>query len=51
MDCFDLEEDEQGLSFTVGGDENGELLDTVFEEVQQLTIGDSKIVSTTINYV
>ena len=48
MDCFNLEEDE-GLSFSVGADENTnnhDQLDTVFEEeTQKINSTDSKIVS------
>ena len=46
MGCFDLEEDE-GLSFSVGNNENGNNheLNTVFEEETQINTTDSKIVS------
>ncbi len=48
MDCFNLEEDE-GLSFSVGADENmnnHDQLDTVFEEeTQKINSTDSRIVS------
>ena len=45
MGCFDLEEDE-GLSFSVGANENGNNheLNTVFEEETQSNTADSKII-------